>query len=182
MENQQFCASNGCFEISCNLRCPECRKVGIKATFCSQICFKNNYKSHKEVHDMYSNVNNMTIKDYHKYNYLKDLSSRRMDWLRECGYQLIDNVPIGCFSTVLLILYKISSPELSDLIYDAVYGTEFYIPFEHNINSLKKCIRKNFLPTVFTCALVCGHLQHFLLLLKICQKMVNGHIAYISHI
>lgn len=48
------CESPGCTS-SAKLQCPTCIKLGIQGSFfCSQECFKNNWKTHKIIHSLAS--------------------------------------------------------------------------------------------------------------------------------
>lgn len=48
------CESLGC-KNSAKLQCPTCIKLGIQGSFfCSQECFKNNWKTHKIIHSLAS--------------------------------------------------------------------------------------------------------------------------------
>jgi methionyl aminopeptidase len=50
-----ICSSSGC-EAEAKLSCPSCIKLGIKGYyFCTQVCFKNNWKEHKSVHKSVAN-------------------------------------------------------------------------------------------------------------------------------
>ncbi|RWS04551.1 hypothetical protein B4U79_04724 [Dinothrombium tinctorium] len=50
-ETGAVCSSQGCGKSNATLRCPLCLKQGITGLyFCSQQCFKNNYKQHKTIH------------------------------------------------------------------------------------------------------------------------------------
>ncbi|KAF5287702.1 hypothetical protein FQA39_LY15802 [Lamprigera yunnana] len=52
MANFGTCESPGC-DASAKLQCPTCLKIGIQGSFfCSQECFKNNWKSHKIIHSL----------------------------------------------------------------------------------------------------------------------------------
>mmetsp|Transcript_7098 Transcript_7098/g.16056 ORF Transcript_7098/g.16056 Transcript_7098/m.16056 type:complete len:80 (-) Transcript_7098:1467-1706(-) len=45
------CSSPGCSnEVTKNLACPNCKKLGLNSLFCTQQCFKKNYAAHKQVH------------------------------------------------------------------------------------------------------------------------------------
>jgi len=44
------CATPGCQNPASQLRCPECKKIGIESRFCSEECYKKNYKQHKKIH------------------------------------------------------------------------------------------------------------------------------------
>jgi methionyl aminopeptidase len=52
------CASPGCNKVVEHLlACPKCLELGLPATyFCSQECFRNNYASHKQVHNLVSSA------------------------------------------------------------------------------------------------------------------------------
>lgn len=55
-ESKIYCAGSQCGkETSSSLKCPICLKVGIQATFCNEICYKNNYKAHKMIHPTENN-------------------------------------------------------------------------------------------------------------------------------
>lgn len=54
MASAKICESSGC-ENEANLQCPTCVKLGIQGSyFCSQQCFKTNWKSHKIIHSLAS--------------------------------------------------------------------------------------------------------------------------------
>lgn len=54
MASTKFCESMGCKNVA-NLQCPTCIKLGIQGSFfCSQECFKSNWKSHKIIHSLAS--------------------------------------------------------------------------------------------------------------------------------
>ncbi|XP_014214084.1 methionine aminopeptidase 1 [Copidosoma floridanum] len=45
------CETPGCSALA-SLQCPTCLKIGIVSSFCSQDCFKGNWKSHKVLHQL----------------------------------------------------------------------------------------------------------------------------------
>ncbi|KAF7266901.1 hypothetical protein GWI33_019829 [Rhynchophorus ferrugineus] len=52
MDSERKCESSGCGK-SAKLQCPTCIKLGIPGSFfCSQECFKSNWKSHKIIHSL----------------------------------------------------------------------------------------------------------------------------------
>ncbi|KAF7997583.1 hypothetical protein HCN44_006154 [Aphidius gifuensis] len=47
-----MCETPGC-NVAATLQCPTCLKIGIQGSyFCSQTCFKGNWKSHKVIHEI----------------------------------------------------------------------------------------------------------------------------------
>lgn len=54
MASLKFCETSGC-KNEAKLQCPTCIKLGIQGSFfCSQDCFKSNWKSHKIIHSLAS--------------------------------------------------------------------------------------------------------------------------------
>jgi methionyl aminopeptidase len=49
-----LCSSPGCGKaVTSNLACPKCIELGLAPTyFCTQVCFKSNYATHKQVHTL----------------------------------------------------------------------------------------------------------------------------------
>ncbi|CAH0552512.1 unnamed protein product [Brassicogethes aeneus] len=72
------CESPGCEEAA-KLQCPTCIKLGIQGSFfCTQECFKNNWKSHKIIHSLAKGEGSDAKKDnsfnpYPFYNYTGNL-------------------------------------------------------------------------------------------------------------
>ena len=56
-EKVHTCNNKGC-EKEAKLRCPNCKKLGIKeeSYFCGKECFNAAWKEHKQIHDEYSPI------------------------------------------------------------------------------------------------------------------------------
>ncbi|RWS20295.1 Methionine aminopeptidase 1-like protein, partial [Leptotrombidium deliense] len=51
VESNEICSTVGCNKSGASLRCPQCLKQGItNVFFCSQQCFKSNWKEHRIIH------------------------------------------------------------------------------------------------------------------------------------
>ena len=59
-EKKRFCSGNGCTKDNASFLCPKCTEKGISTYFCSQECFKLNFKSHKAMHQTAAITNNDT--------------------------------------------------------------------------------------------------------------------------
>lgn len=176
---EPICSTNECYKLANSaLLCPVCPKLRCCSKFCTESCFKNNYSSHKKLHN-----NDLLGKKYdedlHRFEELKNNEPLFFDSIIACNPHYRNRLTrenMGCSNIAQCLAVFLSSQQFWNGIENDLMHNRASL-FSDRVDSLRVTMRKTNRPTVYTCILTCGatanSLTHYF---TIVQDLTNAGI------